>query len=132
MSALPSALALAGRGFAVFPCLPSKAPACPHGHRDATRDAAGVRALWGRWPGILIGTPTGAANGFDVLDIDPRHGGDESLRDLEQRWGALPDTPVAHTGGGGEHYWFAHPGGRIPDSVGVLGPGLDVRGDGGA
>ncbi len=76
MTAVPAALALAGRGFAVFPCRPNKAPACPHGHLDATRDPAAVRDLWRRWPGDLIGSPTGTVNGFDVLDIDPRHGGD--------------------------------------------------------
>jgi hypothetical protein len=32
---------------------------------------------------------------------------------------------------GGVHRWFAHPGGRIPNSTSVLGPGLDVRADGG-
>jgi hypothetical protein len=37
----------------------------------------------------------------------------------------------AQTGSGGRHLLLKHPGQRVPNSAGVLGPGLDVRGDGG-
>jgi hypothetical protein len=37
------ALDLAARGFVVCPCLPTKAPVCPHGHLDATNGLAWVR-----------------------------------------------------------------------------------------
>ncbi len=33
--------------------------------------------------------------------------------------------------GGGRHLFFLHPGGTVKNSAGRLGPGLDVRGDGG-
>jgi hypothetical protein len=37
-----------------------------------------------------------------------------------------------HTGSGGRHFYFAHPGGVIRNDAGRrLGPGLDIRGDGG-
>ena len=50
MSALPSALALAGRGFAVFPCLPSKAPACPRRRRSSrSRSRRGRGAIAQSW-----------------------------------------------------------------------------------
>ena len=38
---------------------------------------------------------------------------------------------IALTGGGGRHLYFQHPGIAVRNAVGTLGPGLDVRGDGG-
>jgi hypothetical protein len=127
MTALPAAIILAGRGFAVFPCRPDKAPACPHGHLDASHDLAAVRDLWLRWQGDLIGTPTGIINGFDALDIDPRHGGDV--------WrithtGRLPPTRIHQTRSGGLHVLFRHADG-VRNSAGKIAPGIDVRGEGG-
>jgi hypothetical protein len=78
-----------------------------------------------------FGVVTGATSGLIVLDVDPAKGGDESLRDLERVYGPLPETVVVLTGGGGRHVFFQHPGMRVRNSVGTLGPGLDVRGDGG-
>jgi hypothetical protein len=66
-----------------------------------------------------------------VLDVDPDHGGLKTLADLEEIHGVLPETSTVRTGGSGRHIWFAHPGGRVANSTGRLGPGLDVRGDGG-
>jgi hypothetical protein len=78
-----------------------------------------------------IGIVTGAASGIIPLDIDPRHGGDECLAALERTNGPLPETWRFLTGGGGEHVIFRHPGGFIPNSAQKIGPGIDVRGDGG-
>lgn len=78
-----------------------------------------------------IGIATGAVSGIVALDIDPRHDGDETLRQLEDRHGALPFTWRFLTGGGGEHILFRHPGTRIANSASSLGRGIDVRGDGG-
>jgi Bifunctional DNA primase/polymerase, N-terminal len=127
MSAISSATDLAERGFSAFPCLSTKAPATPSGFRNATSDPDGVRELWRRWPGPLIGVPTGAGNGFDVLDIDPRHGGDT--------WHAahrdnLPDTRIHTTRSGGLHILFRHLDG-VRNSAGKIAPGIDVRGEGG-
>jgi hypothetical protein len=66
-----------------------------------------------------------------VLDVDPAHGGEASLAELVDAHEALPATLEVRTGGGGRHLYFAHPGVRVANSVGALGPGLDVRGDGG-
>lgn len=65
-----------------------------------------------------------------MLDIDPRHGGLASLEALKKRR-PLPRGPQVLTGGGGQHLYFAHPGGSVANSSGRLGDGLDVRGDGG-
>ena len=74
--------------------------------------------------------PTGPTSGVDVLDVDPRNGGQESLDDVEDRDGKLPETPIDLTGGGGLHVLFAHPAGHyVTSKANALGPGLDVKGD---
>ncbi|HOX59663.1 MAG TPA: VapE family protein, partial [Verrucomicrobiota bacterium] len=84
-------------------------------------------------PTANIGVPTGLISGLAVLDVDTLKGGEDSLFDLTRQFGPLPDTVAALTGGGGQHFLFAHPGPgvKIRNSVENLGPGLDVRGDGG-
>jgi hypothetical protein len=67
-----------------------------------------------------------------ALDVDGPEGV-LSLAALEAVHGPLPPTLRQRTGSGGYHYFFQHPGGgrRVKNSVRALGPGLDVRGDGG-
>jgi len=106
----------------------------PHGLRDATTEPANIKRWWATKSAANIGIRTGSPSGIVVLDVDPRHGGDESLGILQRRNEKLPDTVVALTGGGGSHWLFAHPGGGvlIRNVTGLGGlPGLDVRGDGG-
>jgi hypothetical protein len=94
-----------------------------------------VGQWWQRWPQANIGVRTGAAPtgaGVVVIDIDPAHGGNDALAQLETDHSRLPKTLTAITGGGGRHLWFAHPTTiTVPNSAGRLGAGLDVRGDGG-
>lgn len=152
-AALSAALAYAARGWPVLPiwwpddgfcACPN--PQCtsagkhplahlvPHGLTDATTDADTIRAWWRRFPEANVGIATGARS-FIALDVDTRHGGDESLRVLEDSIGSFPAAPVALTGGGGQHILFAHPGEgeQIRNKIGTDWglPGLDVRGDGG-
>ena len=90
-----------------------------------------VRAWAERWPDSNWCIVTGAVSNLVVIDIDPRHGGDESARIISElrQILAIP-TPISLTGGGGQHYLFAHPGFTVPNAAGVW-PGVDVRGDGG-
>lgn len=86
---------------------------------------------WSRnWPDAGVAVVTGSVSGLVVLDMDPRHGGDASLRALERAHGALPPTVEAITGGGGRHLYFAYPGRTVRNQVAVA-PGIDLRGDGG-
>lgn len=101
----------------------------PHGLKDASTDAARVLAWWKAAPQANVGIVLGEAAGMFALDIDPRHGGDCTL--AEMKTAELPDTLRAFTGGGGEHLLFAWPGRRVACSAGALGPGVDVKGDGG-
>lgn len=132
-------------GWPVFPChwiteagacscglphcgSPGKHPLTGQGFKEANRDEAQIRGWWTRWPAANIAIPTGAVSGFDVLDVDPRHGGEESLAELELIHGRLPVT-VEQITGGGQHLLFKHREG-VASRTGVL-PGIDVRGEGG-
>jgi hypothetical protein len=111
---------------------PGKHPRTNHGVTDATADLETIRLWWTTWPDANIGIATGAVSGIFVLDIDPEHGGDDSLDALIDEHGGLPDTVEVETGGGGRHIYFAYTGiGVVGNSVGRLAPGLDIRSDGG-
>ena len=83
-----------------------------------------VETWWTRWPDANVAVVTGLVSGIDVLDIDPRNGGDDALRSLEEEWGELPETVEARSGGGGRHLWFAAPAG-LPSAV--LAAGLELK-----
>jgi hypothetical protein len=123
---LAAALVYAARGWPVFP-VNGKEPLTARGFKDASLDPAGIRAWFDCYPEAGVAIATGAVSGLVVLDEDTPHGGGGSLAQLSR----LPETYTVLTGGGGKHYYFAHPGEPVPCSAGKLGPGLDVRGDGG-
>ena len=144
---LTAALAYAARGWPVFQChtvinrrcscgdptckSQGKHPRGEHGLKEGTAEPAMIRSWWAKCPEANVAIVTGAPSGLVVLDVDPDKGGTETLYDLQQQHGQLPPTPESLTGGGGTHLLFQHPGVPIKNSAGVLGPGLDVRGDGG-
>ena len=122
---------IAESGWPVFPCRPrSKTPATPNGLKDATIDGGLVGGWWEQWPDANPAVRTGCPSGLVVLDVDG-DAGRASLRSLEARHGALPETMVVSTPRGGMHFYFRHPGGDVRNSAGKLGTGLDIRGDGG-
>jgi Bifunctional DNA primase/polymerase, N-terminal len=120
-------LMLAKHGGAVFPCGEDKAPATPHGHKDATKDVEKVYDLFERYPGSLIGVATGARSGFDVLDLDLRSGAGAFWEENRDR---LQQTRVQKTRSGGYHVFYEHQEG-LRNSVSKLAPGCDVRADDG-
>ena len=93
-------------------------------------DAATLAQWFSRWPDANVGIVTGEISNLIVLDVDPKHGGDDSLAELERRFSKLPETVEARTGGGGRHLYFAHPGGLLLNRAGLR-QGIDLRGDGG-
>jgi hypothetical protein len=129
VSALSAALDLAARGHAVFPCAPrSKHPALPGGFKNGTTNPATVRRWWLANPEYNIGIATGIVSHVWILDVDGRDGA-TCLSRIEATHGPLPDTLIS-IASSGCHFWFRYTG-PIPCSVGRIGPGLDVRGDGG-
>ena len=125
---LETALALAREGYPVFPCKGDKKPACKTGFKDAQIGERDIVDLFERNAlAELIGVPTGAASGFDALDIDAQHGGMEWYG---QNQYALPPTRIHHTRSGGLHVLFAHVDG-IKNTQRKIAPGVDTRGQGG-
>ena len=138
-SVLLNALAVAHRGFKVFPanwliehrgrticscrCEQRGQPPCtkpakhphgllvPNGVLDASTETWQIKLWWQRAPQANLGVE---CTGLIVVDVDPDDGGDESLRKLEAEYGELPLTWRSLTGGGGEHIFF-----RCPDGVEV-------------
>lgn len=134
-------------GLAVFPChgvtddascscadlacpAIAKHPLTPRGLLDATTNENTIQRWLKRWPRANWAVATGTVSGVDVLDIDPRHGGQCAFDELVNRHGPLPPTWSALTGSGGKHFFFEHWRG-MRNSTGRIGHGLDVRGDGG-
>jgi hypothetical protein len=149
MNPLDAALDYATRGLPVFPVYPiieargrfacgcfhtircenpGKHPITRHGLKDATTDPKIIRQRWYCAPNANVGLACSAE--CCVLDVDPRHDGDATLSELERQHGPLPGTWTAKTGGGGLHYYFRSPQ-DIRNSIGQLGAGLDIRGNGG-
>jgi Bifunctional DNA primase/polymerase, N-terminal len=118
---------LAKQGLPCFPCRNDKRPTTPRGFKDATREQSELREVWERYPGELVGVPTGEISGLDVLDIDPRHGGDHWF--AEHKHHLLP-TRVHRTRTGGLHLYYRHKSG-LRCSAGKIAPGVDVRAAGG-
>lgn len=127
-----AALAYAARGWSPIPVeARGKRPLVPwleFQQRIATADE--IDDWFRRWPDANVGLVTGRVSGLVVVDVDPRHGGQESFELACDEHGPLPRTVEAVTGGGGRHLYFAHPGGRLANRVGIL-PGIDLRADGG-
>jgi len=146
---LQAANECAARGWRVFPCHSAiegccscgrsdcknvgKHPRTPNGLNDATVDPAQIQTWWranGRAPSNLA-IAAGEPSGLVVIDVDPRHGGDECLACMEAELGPLPRECTVKTGGGGIHFYLRYPvDHRIPSRNGWR-KGIDVKSDGG-
>lgn len=102
-----------------------------NGLKNATTDSETIKSWWERRPNANIGVATGAESGIVVMDIDPQYYGNESLKQLIDEYGPLPDTWQQKTGGSGLHIFFKHPGTHTPNQVSWR-LGIDIRGDGAA
>ena len=126
------ALRLAAQGLPVFPCALDKKPAWNkreggNGFHDASVKSSEVERLFAHPRACLIGVPTGTASGFDVLDIDPRHGGHTWWFANKHR---MPDTWMHRTRSDGLHVLFRHEE-PVRNSESAIAPGVDTRGQGG-
>jgi hypothetical protein len=124
------ALWYAKRGIRTFPLRPGcKKPAVAAWGEVATAVADRIDELFEGYPHAGIGIATGG--GLFVVDIDPRHGGDIRLHELEGAYGELPETWRVRTPSGGSHFYFRA---DVPIRNKVDANdwnGIDIRGDGG-
>lgn len=143
---LDAALTYAASGFRVFPlwsvvggrCAcgsltcdrPGKHPIAslaPQGKLDATSDPATIRTWFLNAPLANLGLET-EQSGLVVLDVDPRHGGKESLSEFDAE---LSATLTVSTGGGGLHAYYLRPPEllQFPSKIRIR-PGIDIIGNG--
>lgn len=146
-SRLNALLSLAAKGWHLFPChaivlgfcscskgrectSPGKHPMTYRGVKDATTDPGRIRTWHAIYPNANWALACGRESGVLVVDVDPRHGGYESL----DKWTAeheLPETLTVLTGGGGLHFYFEYPADSvIGNRTGWL-SGVDIKSDGG-
>ncbi|MGW2228161.1 bifunctional DNA primase/polymerase [Streptomyces formicae] len=147
--ALQAALHAIEQGYETFPLSINKTPiirsphdkghSCPgmyacgapgHGVGDATSDPDTLRWLFEQAPkAVGYGIRCGAR--LVGLDLDRKEtvDGAATLNRLAARHRfEIPQTTTVCTPSGGFHLWLAVPGGTIvPNSVGKVGPGIDVR-----
>jgi hypothetical protein len=100
-------LLLEDRRLPCFFVTTSKVPfAGSHAYLDATADPAELDKLAARFRGPkLVAVATGAISGIDIVDVDPRHGGDRWYFEHIDRLGK---TRVHATRGGGWHLIYKH------------------------
>ena len=103
-----------------------------HGFKNATTDADIIKRWWRKHPEAGIGVATGRGSGIIVIDVDLKNGKDgrKALRELSRELGFLPETKTAETPSVGKHLYFRYVEG-IGSSNGVIGPGIDIKSDGG-
>ncbi len=142
---LATVLALAGKGWRLFPCLPrSKKPCIKEWPTLATTDPEQLRTWAHEHPGCNWALATGPASGVWAMDCDVKPcpscppetrkvNGASTLKNLMAQHGALPLTLITVTHHGNQ-YLFKYPSDRTirNENAGKkLGDGLDIRGDGG-
>lgn len=128
------AMRYAKMNWPVFPCAPGdKVPAIKGGHgvKDASTNPHQLK-LWAKeYPSANIGLACGEpSGGLVIIDVDPRHGGLNSITALALKGRCFPDGPRSRTGNGGQHLLFRYDG-RLANSKGKLGAGIDIRSTGG-
>lgn len=131
---LDAALGYAARGWRVFPCKPrSKQPACAHGVKDGTTDVTAVKRWWSQSPLGNVALACGAS-GLLAIDVDCKNGagGWATWARLHSGHDDWCRTLVSKTPSGGAHYIYQAPADvDLGNSAGKLGPGIDVRANGG-
>lgn len=125
-------LALAGRGYHVFPLEVNGKRPIPgsHGVNDATTDPDRITAWYNQHPSCNWGLACGPS-GLLVVDLDIKSGHDGITNWNEAATAADPDrlpTAKVETPSGGLHLYYKGSG---PSTASKIAPGIDTRGEGG-
>lgn len=115
-SMLDVALALAAKGFAIFPADPETRAPMLQFTKEATTSEVVIRTWWAQRPAAMPAILLGPRN--LVVDVDPRNGGKESFEAFLSEHPELVPTfravPRVETARGGWHFYF-----RVPEGVDV-------------
>jgi Bifunctional DNA primase/polymerase, N-terminal len=132
---LAVALACAEAEIYVFPLIHTPRTYLIRWKDGSSVDRDRLRWWWKKWPQAVVGINMErsrllALDGDQHADDDGviHHDGVEALRDL-LRGQSLARNPIAWSPRGGVHIYFQADGTR--NSVSLIAPGVDVRGDGG-
>ena len=119
--------------WATFPlAVGKKVPtAGSHGFKSASADPRVVAARAAEYPDANIGIATGKVSGLIVIDIDPRNGGDLTLKRLAAAGKRFPKTVEAISCQNGRHLYYAYDRRAKSCCKSKLGKGIDVKMDGG-
>jgi len=117
-------------GWHIHPCRKDKKPYLNDWPHKATNDPAKIKEWWRKWPDASIGCKCGPDSKIWVVDVDLPDG-PETIKRLQKDYGDLPTTLKQKTGSGGLQIFFSYNGSEIRNSSRKLGPGIDVRGNGG-
>ncbi len=119
---------LASEGYTVIPLIPrSKKPAIKWREYQLKKPINEEIEKWFEDPNTGLAIITGNCSSLVVVDIDTAHGG----WDTAARLGLAKVDATVITGSGGGHYYFRVPNPVVRNNAGTLGPGVDVRGEGG-
>ena len=120
MNKLDAALAMARRGFPVFPLIElGKKPAVEMFQINATTDEGIIRQWWSKRPECNVGVCT---TGFVVVDIDTKDGRN-GVTNYASLYGHY-DTLCVRTASGGYHCYFKGPDSKL--AVDIV-QGVDIR-----
>lgn len=126
----PSLLRLAEKGYRLMPILSrNKIPIIDDWSNNASNDPQVLETWSHQYPACNWGLLTGDT--IFVVDIDPKHKGDETWKALVKQHGE-PLTVTTITGSKGLHFYFKMPiDFVVGNTANKLGPGIDTRGTGG-
>ena len=97
-----------------------------------THPQVAIKTFMTKNVGVLTGsTGLGPSTRLIVLDVDNKNDGGISLHNLELEHGKIGDTLTVRTGNGFHYYFKVKDDVEVPNSAGLVGPGIDVRGEGG-
>jgi len=108
----------------------TKIPALTDWPNLASNDPVQIESWIRDHPQCNWGIVTGQASEIFVVDIDPRNGGNESLKRLEAEHGEFPKSIRSKTGGGGQHLYFRLPSSSVKWSKSIA-AGIDIKAGGG-
>lgn len=130
LSLKDAAIGYARMGWRVHPLVDKgKKPRLKAWQKRATTNEVTISKWWATWPKANIGIATGEESGVFAVDVDPRNGGEESLKNLFDEHGKFENTACQRTGSG-KHFLFNCQS-PVKTRANSPAPGIDIRGNGG-